>query len=118
MKDLAEHIIITLAARSRGSADDDSDDCSTDTENRKWCTSNWLDEEITLMKQSISTFMEVAGEPTHKAQHKSISDIIDAFVLGTEQRKEWIQCSKLSANPSAVVIIANMRFLSTTKMAK
>ena len=76
-----------------GSVDEDSDDCSADDDNWKWSISNWSDDEIAQMKLSVITLMEAAGEPTHKAKNQSIPDILDAFVLGTERRKEWIQRS-------------------------
>ena len=62
--------------------------------------------------------MEAAGEPIHDTSSKTIPDILESFVVGTEHRKEWIQRSKAVAKPSALGPITGMNFPSTTRRAK
>lgn len=117
MEDLAEHLLITLAARIGGSTDGEAKS-DLDESTWKWSLSNWSRAEVKEMKQSIITLMEAAGEPIHDTSNKTIPDVLESFVVGTEHRKEWIQQSKAVAKPSALGPITGMNFPSTTRSAK
>ena len=102
-EDLAEHMLLELAACM-----------SSDI----WDQTVWSDDDKEWMKWSIITLAEAAGEPvgTHNQTH-DIKDLLQKFVVGTERRKAWKQQIKTPPKPSELRPMHEMKFESTTKKA-
>ena len=63
MEDLAEHLLISLAARISGAFDADDDVGSENNDSDwMWSVSEWSDDDIKIMKENIGMLMEAAGE--------------------------------------------------------
>lgn len=117
--DLAEHILLELAARTNGSHD------SGGTQELQegvslWDEGMWSGEEMKTIKESVVTLMDAAGEvvPEADAASKLLSELLQAFVVGTKRRKVWKQRVKLPPKPSELGPIADMQFLSTARRAR
>ena len=121
MEDLAEHLLISLAARISGAFDADDDVGSENNDSDwMWSVSEWSDDDIKIMKENIGMLMEAAGELVTSKQitEKSLPELLQVFVVGTERRKEWKQRSKRPPKPSELGPISEIQFMSTAKRAK
>jgi len=116
IEDLAESMLIALASRINGSID--SSEVEGEDQQWMWNMSNWNEAETVSMKQSIITLMEAAGEYVPDANTKTIPELLQAFVVGTESRKKWKEKSKVPPKPSELGPIKDMEFMSTAKRAK
>ena len=75
-EDLAEHMLLELSVCM--SAD-------------IWDQTVWPEEDIGWMKQNMILLMKAAGEPVgkHDPNVVTIGQLLEAFVVGTEQQKKW-----------------------------
>ena len=73
-----------------------------------------------IIKENALVLMNAAGETmSHKdINPKSLPELIQVFVVGTEQRKVWKQRVKLPAKPSELYLVMKMVFVSTGKRGK
>ena len=61
----------------------------------------WSDNEVRSMKESVSILMEASGEQVSTNDNKkSLPQLLQAFVVGTERQKIWKEKSKVQAKPS------------------
>ena len=84
-----------------------------------WTMNCWSPSDQDSIKCNVITLMEAAGQRLDKDSHKkSMPELLQAFHVGTECRKEWKQRSKLPPKPSDLGPIKDMEFLSTSSRAK
>ena len=117
---LAEHILLELAAHigSDNSSGElaNTDDVSADQQ-WMWELNLWTAEDMSSMKCNVKLLLEAAGEMTELIDlSKSLPEMLEAFLVGTEQRKTWK--AKGPPKPSELGPVAGMNFQSTVKQAK
>ena len=121
MEDLAENLLISLAARVSGASESNVEEESAGGD-QGWMRSmcDWSENDIKHMKVNVITLMEAAGESLTAADisAKSFPELLQSFEVGTQQRKEWRQRSKQPPKPSELGPISEMLMMSTGKRAK
>lgn len=119
IEDLAEHILIALAARINGSFETETEDSEDVDQQWLWNMSNWSENDIKSMKDSVVVLMDAAGEQTSTNDcNKSLPELLRSFVVGTEGRKEWKQRTKLPPKPSELGPVKDKVFMSTARRAR
>ncbi len=117
-EDLAEHILLELAARVSGSPNDGNCPTEKDGAAATWDMSLWTKENTLVMKENAIILMHAAGESLscEEAESKALPDLLQHFVVGTERRKLWKE--RLPAKSSELCPVSDMLFMSTAKRAK
>ena len=120
MEDLAEHLLIALAARISGAFDSADGDDAEEDEDWMWNMGDWSDDEVKKMKENVITLMEAAGETTSQQDviSKSLPELLQAFTVGTERRKEWRERSKVPPKPSELRPVHDIDWMSSAKRGK
>ena len=110
--DLAEHMLIELASLVNGSLGEMLDDIES-------IKTPWTASDINSMKQSILLLCCAAGQSvSHHDTLCTIREILEKFIVGTEQRKVWKQKCKLPPKSSELAPIESMKLYSTARIAK
>jgi hypothetical protein len=115
---LAENILCELTARLVDSVNGES--TNVDDEQWLWEMRNWSEDERSSIKTNVALLMEAAGEfvSTEDLEAKSVPELLEAFAVGTQKRKEWIQSTKVPPKPSQLGPVAEMNFMSTATLGK
>jgi hypothetical protein len=115
---LAENMLCELTARVVDSVE--SDTPSAEDKQWLWEMSSWSEDEKRSIKANVVLLMEAAGEfiSQEDAGSKSLPEILEAFAVGTQKRKEWIQSTKVPPKPSQLGPVAEMSFKSTAALGK
>ena len=91
-QNLAEHILLELAARIGGGSDvqhtcDQTYDVSNDR-TWMWDLNTWSDEVLKEMTNNVIILMSVAGKSSHSCNLvQSLPEMLEIFIVGTEKRK-------------------------------
>jgi hypothetical protein len=120
-EDLAEHILLELAARIGGCSDaqhtsDQPDDAFNDR-SWMWNLNTWSDEVLKEMTNNVIILMSAAGETYRSCElAQSLPEILKTFLVGTEKRKAWKE--RRLPKPSELGPISRMKFQSTANTGK
>ena len=118
LENLAEHLLLELAARLSDSIDSGS--YEEEDQNWMWDMSRWSDDEVKSMTGHIVVLMDAVGESKSEEDMtcKCLPELLQVFVVGTERRKTWKQRIKMRPKPSELGPISAMKFMSTARRAR
>jgi hypothetical protein len=93
--DLAEHILMELAARFHGGIHEVLEEISN-TAKMMLDINTWKEDDLCSIKKRILKLINAAGQSLSYLQaSKSTPDILQAFVVGTEKSKTWKEKCKV-----------------------
>jgi hypothetical protein len=115
---LAENMLCELTARVVDSVESDTQ--CVDDKQWLWEMNSWSEDEKNSIKANVVLLMEAAGEfiSQEDAESKNVPELLEAFAVGTQKRKEWIQSTKVPPKPSQLGPVAEMNFKSTAALGK
>lgn len=116
--DLAEHILMELAARLNGSVHEVREGINN-TEDMMLDINTWKEDNICSIKKSILSLIDAASPAlTHLDTSQSIPEILQQFVVGTEKTKTWKEKCKMPPKSSELAPVTDLQFWSTARTAK